>query len=709
MPWPCWTDPLLPREWPDGETETAPDRSCAGVASPSAAGVPVISAAGSDAATECWVSDGALLADCAGDAQTSPPSRNDQSPFTFSAGGSYPTPASFITGETPIFAESPVVNGGARCTSSALVICSAPSPAAPSLSRAGSLSSVVRRAPRRRTSLRAPFDLHQFTRDTSEYGDPVRQRGVWRMVRALQAFSRHVRDCSEGVWKGLLPVAQWLAFDGRRRLVLATLAAVWFWLLNAAAPVLPLATPDSAAYIEFSAARPHGYSWFLALYRALVREDLAYLPSVQLAAYVGSLFLLAAAVGRRTASFPAAAAVLLLACLCTRTGEAEELMSDALYAAALISATAFMILHAARPNSALLVLAGVGIGIAIAFRTIGYALAPPLLIAAVLHARASGRPASRAFVAAALPALALYCAAATSQYVRHGEFGVGSAGGTSLLGKGLVLARPLDGASSLPVLAGLAEMAAPVRSALRRIDDPLLETLVARQYHEYLRWYIAFPELAREWPLWREASEARRARLAARLALAYIAQDPAGYARQAAIDFLGLWTMPRWLFGPELERLRDELDRLGELPFLTDFSKTHEGRYEFYRILPSRPEPLLALLLRTSSTAFWAFSIGLFLAFAHRRSRPIAWRSPDLLFAALAVHAVYFGTALTESAHERYLTPTWPLLIAAPILASAIATRRSRDRVRQAPATTEPIPASLEEARRPGGGLSGNS
>jgi hypothetical protein len=504
-----------------------------------------------------------------------------------------------------------------------------------------------------------------------------------------------------------LQIVQWLAFDGRGLLALATLAAVCFWLLNAAAPALPVATPDSAAYIEFSAARPHGYSWFLALYRTLVREDLAYLPSIQLAAYVGSLFLLAAAVGNRTASFPAAAAVLLLACLCTRTGEAEELISDTLYAAALISAAALMVLHAARPNSALLVLAGFGIGIAIAFRTIGYALAPPLLIAAVLHARVSGRPASRVFVAAALPALAVYCAAATSQYLHHGEFGVGSSGGMSLLGKALVLARPLDSASSLPVLAGLAEAAAPVRSALRRIDDPLLETLVARQYHEYLRWYIALPELEREWPLWREASESRRARLAARLALTYIAQDPAGYARQAAIDFLGLWTMPRWLFGPELERLGDELDRLGELPFLTEFSKTHEGRYDFYQILPSRPDPLRAVLLRTSSAAFWVLSIGLFLAFAHRRFRPIVWHSPDLLFAALAVHAVYFGTALAESAHERYLMPTWPLLIAAPILAAAIVARCSSDRTRRAAGTTEPIATSSKEARRPEDGLRG--
>src|SRR5712671_2090067 len=153
-------------------------------------------------------------------------------------------------------------------------------------------------------------------------------------------------------------MAQWLAFDFRTLLVLAVLATVFFWLLNAAVPVMPIETADSEAYVEFSAIRPHGYSWLLAAYRSFVHEDLAYLPSVQLAAYIGSLFLLATAVGCRTGSFPAAAAVLILACLCTWTSEAEAVMSDAVYAAALICATALLVLHVARPNMTFIALAG---------------------------------------------------------------------------------------------------------------------------------------------------------------------------------------------------------------------------------------------------------------------------------------------------------------------------------------------------------------
>jgi hypothetical protein len=503
-------------------------------------------------------------------------------------------------------------------------------------------------------------------------------------------------------------VALWLSFDYRTLLVLAVLATVCFCLLNAALPVMPIETADSDAYVEFSAMRPHGYSWFLAAYRSFVHEDFAYLPSAQLAVYIGSLFLLATAIGCRSGSFPAAAAVLILACLCTRTSEAEAMMSDTLYAAALICATALLVLHVARPNITFIALAGTGVGLAIAFRTIGYALVPPLLITVVVHAFVSGFSTLRAFLVATVPMLALYSAAATSQYVHYGQFGIGSAGGTSLLGKGLVLARPLADTSFFPALNGLADAAASVRSAVRRIDDPFLKTLVVRQYHEYLRWFVALPELEKEWPAWREASEAERAPLAGRLAFAYIGQDPAGYARQVAIDLLGLWTMPRWLIEPELAHLQDKLDRLGDLPFLTEFSRTPEGQLEFYRILPSQPEPLRAVLLRTSSAAFWAFSIWLFLALARRRAWFNMWRSPDLLFVALAVHAVYIGTALAESAHERYVMPTWALLVAGPILAAAIAAGTSRQRVRQGPAAADPRPESGEDAPRPDNGLNEN-
>jgi hypothetical protein len=41
----------------------------------------------------------------------------------------------------------------------------------------------------------------------------------------------------------------------------------------------------------------------------------------------------------------------------------------------------------------------------------------------------------------------------------------------------------------------------------------------------------------------------------------------------------------------------------------------------------------------------------------------------------LAVHAAYLGTALMEGVYERYIMPTWPLLVAGPVLALGLIRR----------------------------------
>jgi hypothetical protein len=42
---------------------------------------------------------------------------------------------------------------------------------------------------------------------------------------------------------------------------------------------------------------------------------------------------------------------------------------------------------------------------------------------------------------------------------------------------------------------------------------------------------------------------------------------------------------------------------------------------------------------------------------------------PDVVLILMTVHALYLGTALMEGAYERYIMPTWPALVAGPILA----------------------------------------
>ena len=49
------------------------------------------------------------------------------------------------------------------------------------------------------------------------------------------------------------------------------------------------------------------------------------------------------------------------------------------------------------------------------------------------------------------------------------------------------------------------------------------------------------------------------------------------------------------------------------------------------------------------------------------------------LLIVIAVHAVYLGTALMEGGHERYIMPTWPALVAGPVLALGLWRRRRRE------------------------------
>src|SRR5207248_2231750 len=127
-------------------------------------------------------------------------------------------------------------------------------------------------------------------------------------------------------------------------------------------------------------------SLFLALYRR-VFADFAYLPSVQLALYVGAVLLLAIAAARRTGSLALAAGLLGLALGVTDATNFPYVLSDTIYAAALIAGVACFLLYAETCRAAFLLLAGSAIGAAIAFRSIGLALLPGFVIAVWAAAR----------------------------------------------------------------------------------------------------------------------------------------------------------------------------------------------------------------------------------------------------------------------------------------------------------------------------------
>jgi hypothetical protein len=227
--------------------------------------------------------------------------------------------------------------------------------------------------------------------------------------------------------------------------------------------------------------------------------------------------------------------------------------------------------------------------------------------------------------------------------------------------------------SPLARLNGIIETMEPERQKLSRLG-PLVEALAARQYYEYLRWYVIVPELERSWAGWRDGDDHLRGRLAAELAKAYVAEDPLGFLHRTMIDLAGLWAMPRWLTREERSAALAELDRLGELLFLTAFSRTPNGKLEFYKIIPDPSDPTKITIFRVVVVAFWILSLW-FIAVVSSKRVKAAPITSDIMLIVLVVHAVYLGTALMEGVNERYIMPTWPALVAGPILAVGLIRR----------------------------------
>jgi hypothetical protein len=221
----------------------------------------------------------------------------------------------------------------------------------------------------------------------------------------------------------------------------------------------------------------------------------------------------------------------------------------------------------------------------------------------------------------------------------------------------------------------------PARTQLARLD-PLLEALAARQYYEHLRWHVIRPALQESWPEWRDADEYGRGQLAARLAAAFAAEDPLGLLRRTAIDLLGLWAMPRWLTEGEYDRMQAELETLGGLPFLAEAVPASDASsgaaLDYYKTVSDPVDPARVIAFRLVVIAFWLFSLGYVALLVARPSMKIWRAAPDLLLILLAVHGVYLGTALMEGVHERYVMPTLPLLVAAPMLALGLIARSRR-------------------------------
>ncbi|MGY8662687.1 hypothetical protein Q3C01_09995 [Bradyrhizobium sp. UFLA05-109] len=437
---------------------------------------------------------------------------------------------------------------------------------------------------------------------------------------------------------------------------------IWLWRLREL-PREPSMGNDSAGYLAGADYRPHGYTLFLDAYRAIV-GDLSYLPHFQLLLLFLSHFLLALVIGWRARSVVAAWIVLGAASLARPFSNVVQVMSDPLYEASLISGIALLIMYGARNRLLFLVGSASLLGLACITRTIGLAIVPAVVVFLLIQLKRVGFSSTRrVFLAFVLPVAFCAVVAASSNELRNGQFRIGSWGGMSLLGRGLVVAKPVQ--PSDESTAWIAEEVAPVRQALDRIHDPILKMLVVRQYYECLRWFVFWQEFDEKLPGWEPASDYQKGKLAGALAGSFIKNDPWEYLSLSALDYTALWLMPRILTPSEQESLEASYRSLGPLPYLSAFERSEMGADEYFHVIPEPRAAVKVWIVRCFSISFL---LGNALMLVMLCRNPRRWMrakgGPEALLMAGCVHLSYLATATVESGLERYIAPTWPLLLA---------------------------------------------
>ena len=432
--------------------------------------------------------------------------------------------------------------------------------------------------------------------------------------------------------------------------------------------VMPWIFGDSSSYLEFSDIRPHGYPLVLQAFQE-VTGGLAYLPQFQIGLYYASLAALAIAVALRVGSIVAAIPVLLL-------GEQapplpfDGVMSDAIFASFLAFGAAAFFLYQHRGQILWLGAASLLVGAAAACRTTGYVPLAclwglALFAIASLSSKQRRNLGVKIALFAIVPALLALSIAAASNLHRNGDFRIGSWGGASLLGKGLVLASPLPATHPMSRFNPLAEVTSRARATLDEIQDPVLKMLVTRQYYDYLRWFVAWKMIPDLDPKWRTSTGVQMEKTARDLALAYIGQDPAGYLRLSLLDYGALWLVPRVLTGREAASLRDDYSRIQDVVFLREFAETAEAKNDYYSVIPSPMPRRNVYAIRAGSFLFLALSAGMAMVLFWTRFRG-ASQFLDLIFVSAVIHLSYVAIALSEGGgFERYVSATWPLLSAA--------------------------------------------
>jgi hypothetical protein len=414
-------------------------------------------------------------------------------------------------------------------------------------------------------------------------------------------------------------------------------------------PWHPGLTPDSLSYLEFAPSRPPGYSWLLGVYAHLHGGEgvaaLGGLPFLQAGMVAVTLLVFARQVDRLLGSRWIGALPVLAVWVNTSTYESLRwVMSESLFLAAILLGLACALVYARRGNIGMLIISAACFAVSALARNIGiFLLAIPILLALLEPGRRVTQRFGRSVIAVLAAGLVLSAGLVDSQ-LRHGRLGLGTNGGISLLGKGLLLLRDAPGQDV--VLAEAAQRAAAARAAIAAAPSLPSRLRAQAEAYERLRWWSFMPAAAAGWPHWSQGDAAAQNGIAMDLARDSIALDPIGYGGLVAHDWLGLIILPHlW---PSAIAGEDS-----QHPFFAVCHAAPDQCWAFFTL----PIPLLHKVVAVS-VSLGGFVVSL-LVLVTLLSR--LWRRGELtatervmLTSAFALQISLVGTALFEAGLWRY-------------------------------------------------------
>lgn len=429
-----------------------------------------------------------------------------------------------------------------------------------------------------------------------------------------------------------------------------------FWLFYwICPPEVKLFTDDADSYIHYGPTRTIGYPVVLSLVKLLTGGYEA-ISIVQLSALCGAVFFAAVSLSRFLKSFILGLALIVVILSLNEVVKfCFEIYTESLGISLLLVLAAICLTYIRDSSKQSLFLMGLLTGLLILFRPSSYALLGAIFALLLLY-RQKIKNIFKCFVP---PLLVCLLIGSAVNYSRYGFFSTQSFMGHNLYGKmAFVVTDTVQSSDPIEseMIQKMAKGMRPLQTELNKINSLKLYFILSTPLHDKLRFFLLDKKIRSTMPELSAISDLDG--FYKKVALQIIKQNPTAYLKDVMIHYSALWFVWDLITFDEKELLTEWINHLK----VTDAFKEIEQDYSWYKF--RQKSAFVVFLIRS----FLYFCFCLSFVFIARGLRSL-WKKEPLdkkwgvgLFLSLAIHAMYFSTALFQAGYPRYSMFMWPYL-----------------------------------------------